>query len=190
MRCLSLLKALSAILLSFSLSIAAAAEIAGIKIPEHVQVGGTELVLNGAGIRSKFFIKIYAGALYLPHRARTVSEIIKMPGPKRVAMYFLYDEVSREKLVNSWNEGFENNQSEAQLKELQPRIEQFIKLFRAVKRGDLITIDYLPDSGNAVAFNGSEQGIVPGADFTRALLEIWLGTHPADEDLKEDLLGK
>lgn len=35
-----------------------------------------------------------------------------MLGAKRVAMHFLHDEVSQERLIDAWNEGFENNQSE------------------------------------------------------------------------------
>lgn len=166
-----------------------AVEVAGVNIDGEVQVGGTPLVLNGAGVRSKFLVKVYVAALYLSKTSRSVSDILALSGPKRVAMHFLYDEVSKEQLVDTWNEGFKNNQSDESMKTLGPRIEQFNKLFQTVHKGDVITLDYIPDDGTTVSINGIEKGKVPGADFNRALLEIWLGEEPADSDLKRALLG-
>jgi len=31
--------------------------------------------------------------------------------------------------------------------------------------------------------------VIPGEDFNRALLRIWLGDRPADGDLKRGMLG-
>lgn len=168
----------------------AAREVAGVKLDDQVQLGATPLVLNGAGVRSKFFVKVYVGALYLGKPSKSVTEILEMSGPKRIAMHFLHDEVSEEKLLEAWNEGFENNQTEEILSILRPKIEQFNKLFQTVQTGDVITLDYIPDEGTAVVINGLEKGKVPEADFNRALLLIWLGDKPADEDLKQALLGQ
>jgi hypothetical protein len=112
-----------------------AVEVAGVKIDGQVQVGGTPLILNGAGVRSKFFVEVYVGALYLSKPSRSVSDILALPGPKRVALHFLHDEVSQDKLVDAWNEGFKKNQSEESMKTLGPRIEQFNKLFQTVHEG-------------------------------------------------------
>jgi hypothetical protein len=166
-----------------------ALEVAGVKIDDQLQVGGTPLALNGAGVRSKFFVEVYVGALYLSKTSRSVSDILALPGAKRVAMHFLHDEVSQEQLVDGWNEGFKKNQSEESMKTLGPRIEQFNKLFQTVHKGDVITMDYIPEDGTIVRINGTEKGKVPGADFNRALLEIWLGEEPVDSDLKRALLG-
>ena len=166
-----------------------ALEVAGVKIDDQVQVGGTPLVLNGAGVRSKFFVEVYVGALYLSKTSRSVPDILALSGPKRVAMHFLHDEVSQEKLVDGWNEGFKKNQSEESMKTLGPRIEQFNKLFQTVHKGDVITLDSIPNDGTTVRINGAEKGKVPGADFNRAVLEIWLGEEPVDTDLKRALLG-
>lgn len=166
-----------------------AVEVAGVKFDGEVQVGGTPLVLNGAGVRSKFFIKVYVAALYVSKTSRSVSDILALPGPKRVAMHFLYDEVSKEQLVDTWNEGFSKNQSEESMKTLAPQVDQFNKFFQTVHKGDVITLDYVPDDGTTVKINGTEKGKIQGADFNRALLEIWLGDEPADSDLKGALLG-
>ena len=171
---------------------AAALEVAGVMVPEKVAIGESskQLVLNGAGIRKKLFIKVYVGALYLTEKLNTVGAILDDPGPKRITMHFLYKEVSAEKLVNGWNDGFAGNNSAEAVKSLQDRISQFNKLFRTVKKGDVIRLDYLPEKGTQVWINDQQMGTVEGSDFNQAVLKIWLGKKPADDGLKKAWLGK
>ncbi len=168
-----------------------AAEVAGVSIPDRIQVEGVAqpLVLNGAGVRKKFFFKIYIGALYLPSPSHAPREIIESKGAKRVMMHFLYDEVAQAKLTEGWWSGFRANQDAQALAALRDRIERFAGLFGDAKAGDRIWIDYLPGRGTRVTINGREKGVVPGADFNRALLRIWLGAEPVTGDLKQAMLG-
>lgn len=167
-----------------------AREVAGIDIPETVQLaaGTPPLVLNGAGIRKKFFFKIYVAGLYLPSRQTTTEVILDMPGPKRVHMHFLYKEVERDKLVTGWQEGFENNLETSEFEKVASRLAKFNQLFRTMHRGDVIDLDYQPEEGTQVLFNGELQGRIEGDDFYAALLQVWLGQQPADADLKTALL--
>ena len=167
-----------------------AREIGGIDLPETVQLsaGTSPLVLNGAGIRKKFFFKIYVAGLYLPSRQTSSKAILDIPGPKRVHMHFLYKEVERDKLVTGWQESFENNLDSARLAQLAPRLAKFNQLFRTMHRGDVIYLDYQPEEGTQVLFNGELQGRIEGDDFYAALLQVWLGQQPADVDLKTALL--
>jgi hypothetical protein len=167
-----------------------AREIAGVAVPESVSIKNKALVLNGAGIRKKLFIKIYVGGLYLPAKSTSVSEILADPGAKRIFMSFLYKEVSAERLVEGWNEGFAGNNTEEEQKVLQDRIKQFNALFTPVHKGDEIRLDFIPGEGTQVWINETFKGTVPGEDFFRALLKIWLGDKPADADLKNAMLGK
>jgi Chalcone isomerase-like len=167
-----------------------AKEVAGVTLSDEVSVGGTPLLLNGAGVRSKFFVKLYVGGLYLPSKSHSAAEILAMKGQNRVVMHFLYDEVSRDKLVDGWTEGFEKNQNKAAMDQLRTRLDQFNALFKTVHSGDVIELDYLPDKGTEVRIKGAEKSVIKGADFNRALLSVWLGEEPADSDLKEALLGK
>ena len=165
-------------------------EIAGIDLSETVQLsaGTTPLVLNGAGIRKKFFFKIYVAGLYLPSRQTSTKAIVNMPGPKRVRMHFLYKEVERDKLVTGWQEGFENNLETNEFERVASRLAKFNQLFRTMHRGDVIDLDYQPEEGTLVLFNGELQGQIEGDDFYAALLQVWLGQQPADADLKTALL--
>ena len=105
-------------------------------------------------------------------------------------MHFLYDEVSKDKLVDGWTEGFEKNQNKAAMDRLRRRLDQFNALFDTVHSGDVIELDYLPAAGTIVRIKGAKKGVIEGADFNHALLAVWLGDQPADDDLKKALLGK
>ena len=180
------LVAFMALLMSFNLN---AREVSGTHIPDAVELANQTLLLNGAGIRSKFIFDIYIGALYLPNKSQDVKQALAMPGAKRVLMHFLYDEVDKQKLTDGWTEGFENNLSDKAFQTLQPRLQDFNKLFITVKTGDQILLDYLPATGTRVTINQQTKGTIPGEDFHQALLMVWLGDDPADEDLKEAMLG-
>jgi hypothetical protein len=168
-----------------------AAEVADVHFDESITLAGVEqpLLLNGLGIRYKFFFKIYIAALYVQDKSTSAEQLVAADGAKRMTMHFLYDEVEREKLVAGWNEGFRNNLTDAQLAALQPRIEQFNALFETMRAGEVINLDYIPEQGTRVIIRGQHRGTVPGPDFNRALLNIWLGEYPVGEDLKLRLLG-
>ena len=169
-----------------------AMEIEGVEIPDTLSLpnSDTTLVLNGAGVRTKFFMDIYIGALYLESKTTEVKTILNDTGAASVLMHFLYSEVSKDKLTDGWTDGFENNTSQTQMQALEERITMFNKLFLTVRKGDVIRIDYLPDSGTQVRINGEWRGAVEGNDFFRALLAIWLGEKPVTKSLRKGMLGQ
>lgn len=165
-------------------------EVAGVTLPETITLGTKPpLVLNGAGIRSKFFIKVYLGALYLPTRTRDAEAVLRSNGPVAIHMYILHSEISKEKLVNAWNDGFDANLDAAEHARLGPRIERFDGLFQTVHKGDVIRLDYLPGTGTTVSISNEKRGVIEGEDFMQAWRRIWLGQQPVDADLKQELLG-
>ncbi|MBI5611632.1 MAG: chalcone isomerase family protein [Gammaproteobacteria bacterium] len=168
-----------------------AVDVGGVPIAPTAEVSanGPALTLNGSGVRKKFFMSVYVGALYLPAKAVTPQEVFAQPGPKRMLLHFVYDELSAQKLVDAWNEGFAANTSDAELAALRTRIGQFNALFVTTRKGDVIALDYLPGEGTRVSHNGQAKGTIPGEDFNKALLKIWLGDKPVTEELKKALLG-
>jgi len=177
------------LLLSIVGASATALEISGVELADSLNAGDkTKLILNGAGIRSKFIFDIYVGALYLPRPATSAAKILAMAGAKRVEMHILYSEISAKKLRGGWSEGFEANQDEAALAQLDARIKQFNALFPEVREGDSLAFAFDADGVTRVSLNGRALGRIPGRDFQRALLEIWIGEHPADDDLKAGML--
>ena len=167
-----------------------AAEVAGVRIDEKLRVGSQELVLNGAGIRSKFFIKVYVGALYVGEKSSSAAAIIDSTAPHRVSLRLLRD-LDAESLHSALDEGLRNNLSVAELAELKVPAEQLAGIMKGIgkaKEGDTVAIDFSAD-GIGVSLNGEGRGKVPGAAFARALLKVWLGDKPADAGLKKAMLG-
>lgn len=171
---------------------ATAREAGGADFPEDVVAAGsaTPLRLNGAGVRRKLFVAVYAVGLYLPTPTRDPARILAVDGPRLMAMRFLHREVPRDKLVAAWSEGFAANHDPAALATLQPRIDRFNALFETLREGDRVDLEFEPGRKTTqVRVNGQVRGEVPGADFAAALLRIWLGPSPVSDDLKSALLG-
>ena len=166
-----------------------AREVADVNVPETLSgADGVILHLNGAGIRSKFFFKIYIAELYMQNPTSDVVKLLGDEGQKKMVMHFIYDEVSKDKLTEGWDEGFQANTDQKQLALLQTRISQFNAMFDTVKKGDEIALDYIPGKGTQVSIRNQVKGVVPGKDFNDALLAIWLGKDPVTTDLRKELL--
>jgi len=167
---------------------AQAKKLAAIEVAEQISLYGQQLKLNGAGIRTKFIFDIYVAAFYTSGSVKNVADL-DMQKPMRMAMHFVYDEVSKEKLVDAWNDGFEDNLNSAQFSELKAKITKFNALFETARAGDVINLDFSPLSGTTIYINKKNKGTIEGAEFYRALLLIWLGEDPVGDDLKDALLG-
>jgi hypothetical protein len=167
------------------------ADVAGVKIDDQIKTGNAELVLNGAGVRKLFFCNVYAMGLYLPKKTSAAAEAIAGQGPKRVALHILRD-VGAERFTSALVEGIRENHSEAQAKALEPRIRELTAIMAEVKeakKGMAITLDS-NGAATQVVIAGKPAGKpIEGADFFQALLRIWLGDKPVQDDLKKALLG-
>ena len=142
---------------------------------------------------NKLFFKVYAIGLYLPQKAGTAADVLAAKGAKRIAIVTLRD-LTAEEFSNALIEALKKNHDEATLAALQPRIEQFRVTMLGIGNApekSVVHLDWLPDAGTRLTFNGAQKGgDIAGEDFYRALLRIWLGDKPAQDDLKDKLLGK
>ena len=169
---------------------ASAAEVAGVAVPDSTELAGKTLALNGAGLRSRFFVRVYVGALYLESPGKGSTEaVLGDAGAKRVSMHIIYDELSQEKVTSAWLDGFRGNTPEAELAAMMPRVEQFNALWPDLKSGDVVHVDFPAGGGVQLTVNDEARGKVDGEDLQRAVLRIWLGEDPADGDLKRGMLG-
>jgi hypothetical protein len=168
-----------------------AKQLAGVEIPEQISIDGVEdaLVLNGAGVRKKFFVSVYVGALYLPQPQHGVGSLLREPPANRVLMHFVYSEVAKRKMDQAWREGFENNLSAPQYAEMRPRLERLVALFGDMKEGDRVWLDHVPGTGTRVSVNAEPVGQIEGSDFNAALLAVWLGREPVTAALKKAMVG-
>jgi hypothetical protein len=166
-----------------------ALDIGGATLPDTMPVEGRDLVLNGAGLRKKFFVKVYAMGLYLPQMTKDARRIIQADEPMAARMHFIYDKVTAKDLVSAWEEGFENATG-GELEPIRERVETFNGYFTVdAGENDVYDFVYVPGQGVRVVFNGRFVGSIPGLDFKQALFGIWLGEKPADKSLKKGMLG-
>jgi long-chain acyl-CoA synthetase len=188
------MRSLALLVVTIAVPLAAlAAEVAGVKLEDRIKVGPSELMLNGAGVRTRFVVKVYVGGLYLAEKKSTAADVLAAPGPKRVSISMLRD-VSAATFHESLNEGFRNNNPPAEVEKMKAQLDEFAAIINALgeaKKGQLIALDFVPGTGTVVLVNGEAKGKpIAGDEFYRALLRIWLGDRPADSDLKKAMLGQ
>jgi hypothetical protein len=168
------------------------ATLEGQSFEERVSVADTELKLNGLGLRAVLIIKAYVAALYLPERAGTLEAVLANPGPKRVEIRMLGSASARD-FNRALQSGIRKNTSPEGLALLQPRasrLEAAIDAIGMVHKGDRITLDFDPRRGMLLGLNGQARGeAIDGFDFYAAILRIFIGQRPVDEQVKRGLLG-
>lgn len=172
-----------------TMSMATAAEMSGVTMPDTVEVGGQELALNGMGMRKKAWFEVYVGTLYLPEKTDKAADAIEVSGPSRMVMQFMRD-VPADKIIDGWNDGFANNNGEELRDAIADRIATFNEFFSEdLKKGDIVVMDYVPEEGVHVSINDEEKGTIEGQDFATALRAVWLGPKPPSKNFREGLLG-
>lgn len=166
-----------------------AGKLAGVAMPDSIVVDGKSLVLNGMGIRKAtiFHVKVYVAGLYLETKSRSAEDIIRSEQVKRLDLVLVRD-VDRDDIVDVWRKGFKNNG--ADMAKLKARFDQLVSWMSDLKERDSLTFLYQPGRGLTVVLRGQTKGTIAGADFAAAILSVWFGRDPADDDLKDALLGK
>ena len=171
-------------------SLAMAKDIGGVSLPDSLAAGKSSLLLNGAGLRKKFFMKVYAGGLYLTQKNKDPKKVIAADEPMAIRMHFIYDGVSSKKLIAAWNEGFENGTG-GNIAPVKEKIDTFNSFFKEeAKKGDIYDIIYVPGQGISVHIKEKLMGVIKGLDFKKAVFAIWLGEKPADKGLRKGMLGE
>lgn len=169
-----------------------ALEVSGVRLDDKVNVGGAELVLNGAGVRSKFGLaKVYVAGLYVPAKTADANSVIAAKQPRRVMLVMKRD-VDADKMLEAFHDGISANSSGPEMEVLKPKIAQLNSIFRAVKEArenDRIALDFGTDGGLKITINGQAKDSISGPDIAPAMLKIWLGKKPVQDDLKKSMLG-
>jgi len=95
-------------------------------------------------------------------------------------------------LTASLNDAIEANHIPAEITLIQKRLTDLNRMMNSIgilKRGGIVTIDFLPRTGTRITVEGVERITIPGNDFFRSLLKIWIGAKPVDGRLRAALLG-
>ena len=172
------------------LSAGVAAELAGVKLDDSATINGTQLVLNGAGLRTKFGAKVYVAALYVTARTSDAEKIINAEAPRRMRLVMKRD-VAADKMWGAFREGIEAHYGGEELKALRLKMEKMERAFNEMGKtaeGDVLDFDFAADGTTTFSVNSKVKETIPGKDLSTALLKVWLGAKPAQDALKKDLL--
>ena len=186
------MKKLLLILLAVVLSVPATAQkkVGGIVLPATLEYSDETLSLNGAGVREKFWIDLYSAGLYLDAESNNASQILSSKKPMALRLHIVSDLITSEKMVEAVTEGFEKS-TNGNVASIQPEIDKILGFFKEdIRKNDIFDLVYVPNQGVTAYKNGKARGTVAGEEFKKALFGIWLSGRPADDDLKDDLLGK
>jgi Chalcone isomerase-like len=154
--------------------------------PRHLEVGGGQLTLNGLGVRKATFLKVnvYVAALYVAAPTHDPKPLIESDTPQQLTLQFVRN-VGVGDIRKAFAEGFEHEPSAA----LQERVARLNAWMSDMKSGERLSFVRLPHTGLQVSVNGVQKGVIEGADFSRALISIWLGPASPNPELRAGLLG-
>ena len=178
-----------ALSLLLAASAAEAKTVAGVNLPDSVSVNGQNLVLNGAGIRKKLFIKVYVGGLYLASKQGDAAAVIAADSPRRMVMHFLFG-VTKSQISEAWEEGLRDNTPNASA-EVKANFNKLVSWMEDIDKGKQLVFTYVPGSGTIVEINGVAKGTLAGKATADAIIATWIGPKPGPgDDFKKDVLGK
>lgn len=165
--------------------------VAGVELAEKVDVSNAVMTLNGAGVRSKFFIDLYVGSLFLSAPGSAAAEIIAADSPMMIQLDIISERITSENMTEAILEGFENSTGD-NTQPLQAEINEFMAVFsEAIQIGDRFQLIHLPDQGMLINKNEEQIAQMPkNMAFKQALFGIWLSDKPAQSSLKKGMLGK
>ena len=147
-----------------------------------------KLVLNGQGVRDKFFMDLYVCGLYLTQTNKNAEQVIEDNKAMSLKLHIVSSLITSKKMEDGTREGFEKA-TNGNTESLKTEIEIFLKAFEDMKENDIYDFFYVPKKGVKIYKNSKLTSTIVGLSFKKALFGIWLGKEPAQESLKEDLLG-
>jgi hypothetical protein len=158
--------------------------------PQHVQLDGIDLTLNGLGIRKATFMKVnvYVATFYVGQVSGDPKVLIESNDPDELILHFVHS-VSADDLGKGWSEGFVQN-SKDQLPVLKERIATLNGWMSDVKTGQRLSFIRRPGRASMRTLMERWKGTIAGEDFARAFISIWLGAMPPNPELKSGLLAE
>lgn len=128
--------------------------VAGAKIPAKLGFSETVRVLNGAGVRQKYFVRVYVGALYLKEKSKDPQAIINADKPMSVRLHIISSMLTNEVMANYIREGFSRSLG-GKTEPIEEEINLICDVFMSepTKVGDVYDIHYTPGVGISASKN-------------------------------------
>ena len=177
------------LLLALAMAAAHGKECRGVNYSDNLSVGGSDLTLNGLGLQRATFLKVdvYVAALYVTAASRDPNELINSDGRQELIVHFLRS-VGVEEVRKEWTRDFVHVAPDRPISLMQ-RVATLNTWLSDVKSGERLTFIRQPSEGIEVIVSGVVKGTIPGDDFSRTFMSIWLGAAPPSPELRRGLLG-
>ena len=171
-----------------------ALDLGGVTMPDTLNSGDTELILNGAGLRKKYGFKVYVAGLYLKKKNSDAEAVLKTDEPMSMKMVWRRD-VPVKKINKVFFTSFEASAGDKYQGGLKKDIGQFMSWINDMNasKNDAWTYIYNPGKGIDVyvtrAGEKVHKGIITNPEFKHVLFNIWIGKEPCDKVLKKGMMG-
>ncbi|MCS5421453.1 MULTISPECIES: chalcone isomerase family protein [Psychrilyobacter] len=162
----------------------------GILLKDKIKVHNQKLFLNGAGTRNKFFIDIYVGSLYVVTPTNDPASIINSNTIKSMHLHIVTSWINRKLLKSALRAELRSSSTGEEMDELQEEIDTFLSTFNEeIIRGDKFIFNIIPGAGVEVYKNNRLIKSIEGDQFSKRLIQLWIGDTPVDRKLKAGILG-
>lgn len=183
-------KSMVGVIMAASIILAASVDasvIEGIHFTDEMAYDGINLELKGTALLNYMvFIKAYVGAIYLPPDVRSSHALKDVP--KQLVLEYFHP-IGADGFRTATRKALRRNVNDETFRQIEPRLVQLNELYQDVKPNDRYSLTYVPGRGTELALNGVGLGVIPGAEFARAVFSIWIGQQPIDRGFKETILG-
>jgi hypothetical protein len=170
---------------------ASARSVAGIEIPEILASADVPLVLNGVGIRTRYFLDVYVGGLYLQQKNTDAAAILDADERMAIKLWVVTGLITNDRMQESIEEGFQRS-TRGDTAPIREKIDALIGLFDdEIEDEDTFEFVYVPGNGLDVYKNGVHRAAIDcGLPFKRALFGIWISDRSVQTSLKHSMLGR
>lgn len=181
---------LATLMLSLMVSLPTQAlTIKGVDVQETMKLDSQELVLNGAGVRTKWFVEGYIAGLYLAQKTDNAEAVMAADEPMAVRLIITSGMITPKRMTESTRDGFVSSTG-GNIAPIENEVEELISAFKdTVEEGDVFDLVYLPEQGVTVYRNGEEKTNVKGLEFKKALFGIWISERGIQKSLRKKMMG-
>lgn len=184
-----MMKRILVVVMAFAMMASTAFAADGVKLASTMKAGDSDLVLNGSGVRTKMFMKLYTAGLYVSQKTKDMTALLNSDGKLAIKLHITSGLITSKKMSDAVMEGFEKS-TNGNMAPIKKEIDEMISVFSSeIKENDVYDMVYEPGKGTNIFKNGKLSKTIQGAQFRKALFGIWLGQKPVQDDLKAKLAG-
>ncbi len=163
---------------------------AKLDMPEYIYAAQQKLILNGAGIRNKYYMDLYVCALYLKNKSSDAQKIMDSDEVMGIRLHIISNWITSKKMQQAIQEGF-NKATNNHTAHIDNEIKTVITAFNdAIVKDDVFEMHYIPGQGSLIYKNNQLKCTIKGLPFKQALFGIWLSkNNPNHLELRKQLMG-